>query len=36
MQNGQSKEDIGNRLKTQHLLAKYGSVVNQYGDGKSV
>ncbi|GMF45221.1 unnamed protein product [Phytophthora fragariaefolia] len=42
LQNGQSKEDIEERLKTQGLFAKYGSVVTQYGqyltvlEGKSV
>ncbi|KAG2790784.1 hypothetical protein JG687_00001410 [Phytophthora cactorum] len=30
LQNGQTKEDIENRLKTQGLLTKYGNVVNQY------
>ncbi|EGZ15529.1 Avr1b-1 avirulence-like protein [Phytophthora sojae] len=31
LQNGQTKEDIENRLETQGLLTKYGSVVTQYG-----
>ncbi|KAG6956491.1 hypothetical protein JG688_00011404 [Phytophthora aleatoria] len=30
LQNGQTKEDIENRLKTQGLLTKYDNVVNQY------
>ncbi|ETK92848.1 hypothetical protein F441_03991 [Phytophthora nicotianae CJ01A1] len=31
LQNGQTKEDIENRLKTLGLLTKYGNVVKQYG-----
>ncbi|EEY58095.1 secreted RxLR effector peptide protein, putative [Phytophthora infestans T30-4] len=30
LQNGQTKEDIENRLKTLGLLTKYGNVVKQY------
>lgn len=31
LQNGQTKDEIENRLKTQGLLEKYSSVVTQYG-----
>ncbi|GMF64595.1 unnamed protein product [Phytophthora lilii] len=36
LQNGQTKEDIESRLKTQGLLTKYGTVVTQYGQYLSV